>query len=409
MEQGRQGPETIRPRAAEPAKECGLYIHWPYCARKCPYCDFPSRVGPPDEKQRQRLLKAIAAEWNLRRGELGTRRLRSIYVGGGTPSLLRSEELGALLALAGSMAPDLEITVEANPQSAGPAWLETLRDLGVNRLSLGLQSFNDDVLRFLGRAHTAQQALDCFHAARAAGFTNLSCDLILATAPSAAASLERDLDTLGRLQPEHVSAYLLSIEEETPFGRRAARGATLALGEEEARAQYLRTSEALGAMGYGHYEISSYARAGYESRHNSLYWSGAAYLGLGPGAHSFRPPEEGRQAVRCANTAQPELYLAKLEAKEAACDFAETLDRTPLRQDTLLTALRRGCGLSGEELRTRCGEAWLPSECELLSRWEARGLGRWAGKADAMGTFALNREGWLLSDSLFLDLFMLPA
>lgn len=358
-----------------------------------------------DEAARSALLAAMAEEWRRRRGEMGGRPVATIYFGGGTPSLLRAEEVAAFLALSAPLDGTPEITIEANPKSASPEWLAAMRRIGVNRLSLGVQSFDDAVLRFLGRAHRADEAVACVKAAREAGFDNLSLDLILATAPSSMASLGHDLDILAALSPEHVSAYLLGIEEGTPFGRRAARGERLAQEEEQARAQYLFVRERLTALGYAPYEISSYARPGCESRHNSLYWSGAAYLGLGPGAHSYSPAEDGQSASRSANTPDPADYVARLAAGQSALAFRETLAAPTLRKDTLMTALRRREGLSEAELSARGLAGFSAAEEALFARFEARGLA-WRPKApDNARIWALTPAGWLISDALFGELF----
>lgn len=377
----------------------GLYIHWPYCLRKCPYCDFPSRTGriPPDFGQ------ALLREWSQRASELPSP-LASVYIGGGTPSLMPPALIGALLDAVAQWhnLSDVEITLEANPASATRAWLGDVRRLGVNRLSLGVQSFSDDVLHFLGRLHSAAESHEAIQAARAAGFTNLSLDLILATRPATRRQLSADLEAALRYAPEHLSAYLLSLEERTPFGRRARRGEALTLPDEAAADQYLFASQRLAEAGFRHYEISNFARPGYESRHNSLYWSGAAYLGLGPGAHSFSP--EVGCGVRRANLPDPSAYQAALAGGEDAPHVLDILDSESRRLDVLLTALRRDSGLGEHEYALRAQRPWDELPSALLETWVSCGWAEWRVRADGERAFRFTPSGWLLSDALLADL-----
>lgn len=266
----------------------GLYIHVPFCAGKCPYCDFYSL--PPSGGIIARYtarLRELLSQW----GAQCSRPVTSVYFGGGTPSLLGAGTLSSLLEAVGrsfSLAPEAEITCEVNPTGVDREFFAQLRAGGFNRLSMGLQSANREELALLGRRHSTAQAAEGVWAARAGGFSNLSLDLMLALPGSNQESLGRSIAFAAGLNPEHISAYLLKVEPGTPFAQRE-----LSLpDEDETAGQYLFCVEELAQLGYAQYEISNFARPGFESRHNLVYWRCEEYLGLGPGAHSFL---EGRR------------------------------------------------------------------------------------------------------------------
>lgn len=264
-----------------------LYIHVPFCARKCPYCDFYSgqpRAGALREYAAA-LEPALEASLELpgRAGAMDT-----VYFGGGTPALLGAANVRALLekvrALYG-IAPGAEVTLECNPGALPPGLFEGLYDAGVNRLSIGMQSHARQRLQFLGRQHTHEQTRRAAQAARRAGFENVSFDLILALPGQTKQEVTQSIAECARMEAAHVSAYLLKIEDGTPFARDNID--RICPTDDEAADLYLHAVETLRAYGYQQYEISSFARPGYESRHNSKYWNGTPYLGLGPSAHSF--------------------------------------------------------------------------------------------------------------------------
>jgi putative oxygen-independent coproporphyrinogen III oxidase len=343
--------------------DLGVYIHFPWCRRRCPYCDFAIAVGEPDHAGwTQAILAELAARTPLfQRG----RALRSIYFGGGTPSLWRAEEIarvrgeverafpraGGSAGGSGEGEEDLEITVEANPNPhhLGPATLAGLRAAGVNRLSIGAQAFDDGELRFLGRDHDARAAADAVAAARAAGFDNVSLDLICALPGRSAADFRRSLERAVALQPDHLSVYQLTIEERTPFGAAARAGQLAAASDDDAADQFLLADDVLGAAGYEHYEVSAYARPGRRARHNSLYWTGAEYLGLGNGAHSFHRSDETR-GVRWSSHRAVARYLA-----ENPHAFAERIeqDAAAMQKDRLWLGMRTSDGV----LRSLVGTA----------------------------------------------------
>lgn len=273
--------------AFTPYSPAGLYVHVPFCQRKCPYCDFASGTD-----------LAMVADW-LRaiKQEMGFYRdfapeFDTLYLGGGTPSLLTAEQLAVLLERLQEQfpfAPDTEITLEANPDDLTLQILKRYRELGINRLSLGVQSFDDRELAFLGRRHDAAQALRALAWAREAGFANLGLDLIYGLPGQTIEHWQRNLETALDFCPEHLSCYQLTIEAGTPLARRQAEGQFQPLPEEREREFFLFTSRFLEDRGYLHYEISNFARgSSNRSRHNGKYWNHTPYLGLGPAAHSFR-------------------------------------------------------------------------------------------------------------------------
>lgn len=261
----------------------GLYIHVPFCRGKCPYCDFYS-LAPEDEtadRYVSRTLELMAGYGGECDGEIST-----VYFGGGTPSVIGARRLGALLDGAKRrfhIAPGAEITCELNPKGVSREFFRELRAAGFNRLSMGMQSANEEELRLLGRGHGPGDVRLAVERARAAGFKNISLDLMLALPGSTDESLQRSIDFAAALSPEHISAYILKIEPGTPF---ASRELTLP-GDDDTAGQYLFAVKRLGELGYAQYEISNFSRPGYESRHNLCYWRCEEYLGLGPSAHSF--------------------------------------------------------------------------------------------------------------------------
>ncbi len=272
-------------------KPLELYVHIPFCVRKCNYCDFLS--APAAEQERQSYVESLCEEIRSFGNLAEAYRVVSIFVGGGTPSILEPEQMEAVFAAVRDtffVAPDAEITVEMNPGTVDEKKLETYRRIGVNRLSIGLQSADNGELMRLGRIHTFEEFLCTWHLVRAAGFHNVNVDLMSAVPGQTVRSWERTLRTVAELKPEHISAYSLIIEEGTPFfekyGDGRCEGDRLP-DEDEERLMYYRTKEILEEYGYHRYEISNYAREGCECRHNLGYWERAEYLGIGAGAASL--------------------------------------------------------------------------------------------------------------------------
>jgi putative oxygen-independent coproporphyrinogen III oxidase len=326
----------------------GLYVHIPFCKTKCPYCDFFSATTTD---QIPVFLSALNAEARLYRHQFPA--FDSLFLGGGTPSLLDAAQLGALVASLRryfSFAPDSEITIEANPDDITREKLRLFRDLGLNRLSLGVQSFDEAELRFLGRRHTARQTAAAIDLIRAAGFTNLGLDLMYGlpgqTLDAWTGTLERALS----FAPEHLSCYQLTLAPETPMGRLAAAGQLNPPDEETQRQFFLLTANFLTAQGYLHYEVANFAREEkYVCRHNLKYWTRTPYLGLGPAAHSF---QAGR---RWWNFSSVEKYCGALNAGAAPVAEAETLTPAQIRLETLYLGLRTREGVSLATIREQPG------------------------------------------------------
>ncbi len=320
---------------------CGLYIHVPFCRHKCNYCDFYSTT---QMDLMPRYLAALLQEIDLlfNNPPSGGFDFSTLYLGGGTPSLLSPqhiETIFAKLAAHGSIHPQAEITLEANPGALDDEHLAAYRHAGINRLSLGIQSFIDCELAFLQRIHTAAEAKASFRAARQAGFDNISLDLIFALPGQSLSDWYCSLQQALELAPEHVSMYGLTIEEGTPLHRTLQQGLCKKIDEELEREMYLSGKETLEAAGYRHYEISNFARPGREAQHNQHYWDGSPYIGFGPAAHSFADGQ------RWWNVRDVNAYCRSLLQGAEAVAGRETLDLLQLKAEAVLLGLRRREGI----------------------------------------------------------------
>jgi len=330
-----------------------LYIHWPFCLRKCPYCDFNSHVRDAVDQARYRaaLLRELA--WEAAR--IGRRPLASIFFGGGTPSLMAPETAAALISAARALfdAPaDLEVTLEANPTSVEAAKLQAFRQAGVNRLSLGVQALDDAALRFLGREHSAAEAAAALETGRAI-FPRLSFDLIYARPGQPEAAWRAELERALALAADHLSLYQLTIEPGTQFATRHARGDFVLPDADEAARLYWATVEAAARFGLAPYEVSNYAKPGAESRHNLVYWRYGDYLGIGPGAHQRLLRAEGLFAARRHRA--PEEWLARVERAGHAIVEEERLAPRDRAREALLMGLRLAEGVDPARIAARGG------------------------------------------------------
>jgi oxygen-independent coproporphyrinogen-3 oxidase len=374
----------------------GLYLHIPFCKQACHYCDFHFSTSMGLKGQ---FVEALLREMELRRTYLPdlSAPLETIYFGGGTPSLLTAEELSQIFAAIQTnflVSPQAEITLEANPDDLTPEKLVVLAASPVNRLSIGLQSFHEPHLRLMNRAHSAQESWQAVQRAQAAGFENISVDLIYGVPASSHAIWEADLARLFELNVPHVSAYALTIEPDTAFGRRLQKGTFVAPPEEFVAQQFEILLTQLRAHGYEQYEISNFCQPGRESRHNSNYWRGVPYLGLGPSAHSFNG--HSRQYAVANN---PQYVAAVLERGEVPA----TIERlTPLDQanEYLLTTLRtsRGCDL--RHLRDALGLDLLATRPDYLRSLITQGMATLENDV-----LRLTDAGKLLADHITLELF----
>jgi len=331
-----------------------LYIHWPFCRSKCPYCDFNSHVRASIDELRWRaaLLRELAYGAAVTRG----RELGSIFIGGGTPSLMAPATVAALLDAAAahwSFAPDIEITLEANPNSAEAGRFREIAAAGVNRLSLGVQALDDASLRFLGRGHDRAEALAAIELARES-FARFSFDLIYARPNQTVAAWRSELsEALGRAG-DHLSVYQLTIEQGTAFAAACERGDLVLCDDETQGALYEATQEVLGAAGLPAYEISNHARAGHEGRHNLAYWRYHDYLGIGPGAHGRLTLDGRKYAI--ANHRAPETWLGAVRRDEHGRAAGTVLTAAERRNEMAMMGLRLTVGLSRPDFRAETGE-----------------------------------------------------
>ena len=318
----------------------GVYVHYPYCRRHCPYCDFTVTVRPLDDAAYR---DAVIAELAVRAPAFAWPAV-SVYFGGGTPGLWDPAHLGAVIR-AVPLEPGAEVTVECNPEDVTVAQLRALAAEGVNRVSLGCQSFDDRVLRALGRAHSVADNVAAAGAVHAAGIPELCVDLIHGLHGQSVDQAVADVRAACELAPTHVSFYELTIEQKTAFGVRARRGETL-LADDDARLEmYEAVRAALRAAGVYPYEVSNAARPGHEAVHNSLYWSGDAYVGLGAGAHGFLPTADGG-GERWENERHAGRYVAAALAGTPGETFREVVDADTHREELLLCGLRRDRGFA---------------------------------------------------------------
>lgn len=322
----------------------GLYVHWPYCQAKCPYCDFNSHVAGDVDHSRWR--DALVAEIGRIADQLGDRVLNSVYFGGGTPSLMPAQLVGAILDTASAAwtpANDIEITLEANPSSVESQRFRGYRSAGVNRISLGVQALNDTDLQRLGRLHSAREAMQAIETART-HFTRVSIDLIYARQHQQLDAWHDELRQALRLGPDHLSLYQLTIEPGTAFGARHASGGLRGLPDEElGAALYEDTQEICAAVGMPAYEVSNHAAPGNESRHNMIYWRYGDFVGIGPGAHGRLTLENGRYATEC--TSLPSNWLARVENDGSGESGMSSLARRDQAEEYLMMSLRLSEGI----------------------------------------------------------------
>ena len=339
-----------------------VYIHWPYCARICPYCDFNVYKGA----QNAALIEAILKDLDHWRAQSGPRQITSIHFGGGTPSLLSSTDIGRLIDRVDTLwalPDDAEVGLEANPQDQDRARWDDYKAAGINRVSLGVQTFNDAALKTLGRDHDGQGGQS---AVAMAGeiFGNVSLDLIFGWAGQTQADLDHDLDLALGLDPAHISAYQLTIEPGTAFAKAQARGQSRAVDNDKSAVFYNLIETRLEGQGFDHYEVSNYARPGFESRHNKAYWLGHDYVGVGPGAHG-RITLAGRKHARAAAD-RPADYIASVEASGSGMAENEVLSPEDRAAEYVLMGLRIKDGISLRTFETITGAGLSKDRIEPL-------------------------------------------
>ncbi len=371
------------------ARPASLYLHLPFCASRCAYCTF---VTSTERELLPRYMAALRREVTLL-ARLAKRPLRTLYLGGGTPSLLPADELSELFSALNSSFPPLpgaEVTLEANPDDVTEERITFWKSLGVNRVSVGVQSFDDGVLALLSRRHSAQQARVALQSLLAAGFV-VSADLMLGLPGLNRRRLEQTLEALVQLSPHHVSVYLLEMDKPHRLALLAQRHAGLFPSEEEAAWQYLTTARFLRRAGYRHYEVSNWARPGFEARHNLRYWQGGVVLACGVGAYG-----QGRRS-RWANTSELGEYMASLESSRFPRTWRSYLTPEAAQAEKVMLRLRLSRGVRWQEAEALAETR--PRFWQLLGDFLAAGLARRRGER-----VRLTPRGWLVSNELFATL-----
>lgn len=378
-------------------RELELYIHIPFCVKKCAYCDFLS--GPASNQQIEEYVQALIEEIRYYKEFVKKYEVSTVFWGGGTPSLLTGEQMKALMEALGQtffIRQNAEITMEANPGTVTVEKLLACQKAGINRISFGLQSVNNEELKMLGRIHTYEEFLESYEAARKAGFQNINVDLISAIPKQTVSSWEQTLQTIISLQPEHISAYSLIVEEGTTFAKLYGEGCELEHllpTEEEERRMYERTEELLREAGYHRYEISNYAKEGYECQHNLGYWERKEYLGLGLGASSLI------EETRFHNTDEMEEYLRDASNPILLRRGQEKLDRQEQMEEFVFLGLRKIRGIQEEKFAEMFGEDIWDCYGRNLERVIKEGL-----LEREEGVLRLTRKGIDVSNYVFYEI-----
>ena len=374
----------------------GVYVHWPFCLSKCPYCDFNSHVrhAAIDEA---RFAKAFAREIETTAARVSSREVTSIFLGGGTPSLMQPQTVGAILDAIGKrwrVASDVEVTLEANPTSVEATRFAGYRAAGVNRVSLGVQALDDVSLKALGRLHSAREALEAVAIARRA-FDRYSFDLIYARPDQTPQMWATELQQAIGEAAEHLSLYQLTIEEGTPFFGLHAAGKLQTPDEAVARALYDVTQETCARHGLPAYEISNHARKGAECRHNLVYWRGQEYAGIGPGAHGRLDINGVRHAT--ATERRPEAWLMRVEANGHGVVTDDSLNSEERADEFLLMGLRLAEGIDPKRYSTLAGRSLDPDRIALLREEGAIAV-------DNDGRLRVTQAGFPVLDAVVADL-----
>lgn len=379
-----------------PTKMAGIYIHIPFCKQACHYCDFHFSTH---QESRPELVDALIHEIDFQKDYLQKDEINTIYFGGGTPSLLHAGEIESLLntiRALHSVSPKAEITLEANPDDLSKDKLRELYTLGINRLSIGIQSFDDTILKFFNRAHNARQAIQCVEHARNVGFENLSLDLIYAVPGQDHGQWIKNIEKAVALQPEHLSSYTLTIEDKTAFGKWAKAGKLKGVEDQFAAEEFEILMNQLAKSGYEHYEISNFCKPGFESMHNSNYWRQQKYLGIGPSAHSYNG--DSRQF----NVSNNIRYQKAIKGNQVPFE-REVLSRENKINEYIFTTLRTSWGCRLSYLNTSFQYDLVSEQSAYLADLKNRGL------IDLTGDLLrLTHKGKFVADQIASDLFLSP-
>lgn len=372
----------------------GIYVHIPFCRQACLYCNFHFSTSL---KQKNDLIDALLKEVAITTAFAGNETIATIYLGGGTPSLLETTELNAIFNAIHSkfsIAPDAEITLEANPDDISPGKLRIWKQTGINRLSIGIQSFFEEDLKWMNRAHNAQQAIRCIGEAQAAGFSNLSIDLIYGTPTLPDDHWRQNVERVTGLGVPHISCYALTVEPKTALHQLIRKHKMQDTDPEQQSRQFLQLIQWLTVAGYEHYEISNFSLPGKRSRHNTSYWQGKPYYGFGPSAHSFNGTD-----TRSWNIANNAFYIKSISGGALPVE-KEVLTKTQQVNEYIMTSLRTMEGIDLIKIRNEFGDDVYHQICKTASTFSP-------GKAivDNMH-LVLTRNGKLFADGLAAELFV---
>ena len=370
-----------------------LYFHIPYCKHKCPYCDFNSY----DNGINKDFVTALKEEIGIKSKNIDQYQIGSVFFGGGTPTTLSSFQITDILNFCFnkfSIKSDCEVSIEVNPGTIDYQYLKLLRNKGFNRLSLGCQSFNNDLLKKIKRIHNCDEIFQSISAARKTGFKNISLDLMFGLPGQSFEIWEETLQSATQLKPTHISVYNLTIEKETPFYDQLRKGILILPSEELQSKMYKRAVEYLSQAGYIHYEISNFAVKGYECRHNKVYWNNNEYVGFGPGAASYL------NGTRSKNILSPEKYIETLlEKKEIPLFEKETLDQKKSMWETLMLGLRMVKGINLSDFEKRFGKTLDSEFDEKIRKLRNEHFLEYSDKK-----LKLTRKGILYSNEVFVEL-----
>jgi len=371
----------------------GIYLHIPFCKKKCFYCDFYVSLAT---RHKPLFIEALIGELKYRKNFLKDEIVNTIYFGGGTPSVLSAEEIIQILDIIYSeykITEKPEITLEANPDDLSQEYLNSIKNTDINRLSIGIQSFFDDDLKLMNRSHTSQEAYNCIENAQKAGFNNITGDLIYGLPKMDAKKWSRNLETFSKLGIPHLSAYHLTYEEGTTFHRFRKDGKIKEIKEEKSEEQFKMLRKFATTSGYEHYEISNFAKEGFHSRHNSGYWKGEKYLGVGPSAHSYNKTQ------RIKNTSRLKEYIDC--SPEDISYEVENLSKKDMYNEYLITSLRTKWGISTKKINDQFGIEYTEKFYKNIRKYlDSEHIRRECDK------FTMTEKGLFISDKITEDLFL---
>ena len=372
----------------------GIYLHIPFCKKACHYCDFHFSTSPQYKDQ---MLKALSQEIDLRKNYLAGETIETIYFGGGTPSLLSADELQILIGAITDLyevSPTAEITLEANPDDLNPQKVREFRQTLVNRFSIGIQSFFEEDLKWMNRAHTAPEAQSSIKRVQDAGFENITADLIYGYPLLSKPKWEHNIQQLIELHIPHISSYSMTVEPATALSSFIKKGEQKPMDEGQSSAQFLILMEQLTEAGFEHYEISNFAKPGLYSKHNSNYWEGVSYLGIGPSAHSFNG--ESRQW----NVSNNSKYIDQIQLKKIPAEM-EMLSTENRINEYIMTSLRTSKGMSLQKITERFGSDYAN---EVRNGLEPFADKNWINLKEQIVT--LTTDGKLFADHIASELFI---